>query len=178
MGVFGLTLGTAAVGCEGFALMGLGVPLFGIHAYQRNPAEVLLMGGGGIFMGGIAFSTLLMTGPRELRVSTSDNSYIYQICTPIRWPFLTSVTDDNNQILLGLPWKTVEYRGSMNDIAGVQRRETTYKSTTHYSLLLCWRDPSRPIMQVGHSTDETKARAMQAQAADDLGVPLLPDEVV
>ncbi len=178
MGVLGLILGTAAVGSEGFALLGLGVPLWGMHSYQHNPAEVLLMGGGGIFMGGIAFSTLLMTGPRELRVSTSDGTYAYRLSSPIRWPFLKAVTDDSNRTLLGLPWKTTNYRGSTNDIAGIQRRETTYKSTTHYSLLLCWHDPSRPTMQVGHSTDEAKARALQAQAAGDLGVPLLPDEVV
>ena len=178
MGVLGLILGMAAVGSEGFALLGLGVPLWGMQSYQPNPAGVLLMGGGGIFMGGIAFSTLLMTGPRELRVSPSEGTYAYQLSSPVYWPILNAVTDNSNRSLLGLPWKTLKYQGSISDIAGIQRRETTYKSTTHYSLFLYWHDPTRPQMQVGHSTDEAKARALQAQAAEDLCVPVLPDEVV
>lgn len=178
MGVVGVILGAAAVGSEGFALLGLGIPLWGMHSHQHNPAGVLLMGGSGIFTGGIALSTLLMTGPRDLRVSTSGGTYTYRLSSPVRWPILNAVTDTSNRSLLGLPWKTLKYQGSISDIAGIQRRETTYKSTTHSSLFLCWHDPTRSPMQVGHSTDEAKARALQAQAAEDLCVPLLPDEVV
>jgi len=149
---------------------------------RLNPAMALMMGGGSIFFLFAFLSLLTTTGPRELRVSPSDGTYVYRLAAPISWPsmvkLMAGVLGRLNRDEAGLPWRVVEYRGSREDMTGIQRREVANKSTTTYSLFLCWRDLSRPPMRVGFSTDETKARAMQAQAAEDLGVPLLPDEVV
>ena len=177
-GVFGLILGASAFVSEGFALIGLGISVGGIHPHHHNPAMALLMGSGGVFVGAIALSCLLMTGPRELRVSPSDGTYVYRLAAPVQWPILNAVTDRSNRSLLGQPWHIIEYRGKREDMAGVQRLVTNNKSTTTCWLLLCWHDPARPPMQVGFNSDEAKARTLQAQAAEDLGVPLLPDEVV
>jgi hypothetical protein len=167
---------TMFAGSLGFALLGLGLVFVpGMHM-RENPAMALMMGGGAVFFVCAALSILAMTGPRVLRVSPSDRTYTYRASAPLRWPVMTGIVGAANRDELGLPWRISEYRGDVGDMAGIQMRETMYKSSTAYSLFLRWRDPARPSLRVGYAVTEDKARALQAQAADDLGVLRLPDE--
>ncbi len=171
--------------CAGTVWVGLlSMQLIGLPGGHRHPnlALALMMGAGFVFLI-ISFLSVLMTaGPRVLRVSPSDGTYVYRLTAPVPWPMVTKLIAGElgrrNRDETGLPWRVIEYRGRREDMAGVQRLETTYKSNTSYTVFLCWHDSSRPPMRVGFSRDEAKARALQAQAAEDMGVPLLPDEVV
>ena len=148
------------------------------------PVGALLMGGGSIFFVLACLALASTGGPRVLRVSPTERTYTYRLLAPMRSSFLASIVSSGNggrealQQEMGLLWRTVEFKGSVGDIAGIKRLETTSKSTTTYSLFLCWHTLDRPPMRVGFSTNEDKARALQAQAAEDLGVPLLPDAVI
>lgn len=153
----------------------------GMHM-RLNPAMALMMGGGSVFFLFTFLSLLTMTGLREQHVSPSDATYVYRLAAPIPWPtianLMAGILGRLNRQEAGLPWHIIRYQGRLQEMAGVQRRETINESNKSYSVFLCWHDPSRPPMRVGFSAEEAKARAMQAQAAEDLGVPLLPDEVV
>ncbi len=184
MGVAGVFILGLCVVAAWFALLSL--ELIYVPGMQRRlyPVGALIMGGGFFLFLSMFLVILSSIGPRELRISPLDHTYTYRLSAPIRSSFLASIASSGNsernalQQEMGLPWRTVEFRGNVEDIAGIKRSETTSKSTTTYSLFLCWHDSSRPPMRVGFSTDESKARALQAQAAEDLGVPLLPDEVI
>ncbi len=174
-GVGGLFFAVLCGGSVYFSLVGFGLVF--ASAMRGNPFLSLVMGGGSLFFLSAFVSILATTGRREMRVSPMDGTYIYRVCSPVRWAVLTGWAGKNGKDELGIPWQVLEYRGSVSDITGIQRLETTYNNTL-YTVLLCWHDPSRPPMRVGFSTNESKARALQAQAAGDLGVPLLPDEIV
>jgi len=182
LAIMGLFILGMCAGAVWFTLLCL--ELIYVPGMQRGfyPVGALMMGAGSYLFLFMFLGTLLMIGPRGLRILPSEGTYIYRLAAPISWPsmvkIMAGVLGRLNRDEAGLPWRVVEYRGSREDMTGIQRREVANKSTTTYSLFLCWRDLSRPPMRVGFSTDETKARAMQAQAAEDLGVPLLPDEVV
>ncbi len=184
MGIAGVFILGLCIVAAWFALLSL--ELIYVPGMQRRlyPVGALIMGGGFFLFLSMFLVILSSIGPRELRISPLDHTYTYCISAPVRSSFLASIVGNGNserkalQQEMGLPWRTVEFRGSVEDIAGIKRSETTSKSTTTYSLFLCWQDAGRPPMRVGFSTNESKARAMQAQAAEDLGVPLLPDEVV
>lgn len=182
LAIMGLFILGMCAGAVWFTLLCL--ELIYVPGMQRGfyPVGALMMGVGSYLFLFMFLGTLLMIGPRGLRILPSEGTYIYRLAAPVPWQTLTKlitgVLGRSSQDETGLPWRIIEYQGRLQDMAGIQRRESTYKSNTSYSLFLCWHDPARPPMRVGYSTDEVKARAMQTQAAEDLGVPLLPDEVV
>ena len=147
----------------------------GMHM-RDNPALALMMlFGCGFFLTGVV-AMLASAGPRELRVLRRDRTYTYRFSPPMRSSLLAGLAGQSNRDELGWPWQVVEHRGNMEEVAGIALQETTRKSTISYSLFLRWKEGILPAMRVGYALKEEKARALQAQAADDLGVPLLPDE--
>lgn len=175
-GIGGLFFAVLCGGSFWFTLVGLGLVF--ASGMRGNPAVTLVMGGGFLFFLSAFVAILATTGRCEVRVSPRDRTYIYRVCSPVRWAVLIGWAGKNGKDELGIPWQVLEYQGSMSDITGIQRLESAFKSNTLYTVFLCWHDLSRPLMRVGFSNEEAKARALQAQAAEDLGVPLLPDEVV
>ena len=111
-------------------------------------------------------------------MSPSDRTYTYRFSAPLRWPLPAGVLGAANGDEMGVPWQTVERAGTVDDMAGIQMHVTNHRSSDLCSLFLRWKDAARPSLRVGYSVNEDMARALQAQAADDLGVPMLPDEVV
>ncbi len=89
---------------------------------------------------------------------------------------LAGIAGQSNRDELGWPWHVIEHRRNVEEMAGIALQETTQKSTTSYSLFLRWKDGNLSAMRVGHALKEEKARALQAQAANDLGISLLPNE--
>ncbi|MDQ2801114.1 MAG: hypothetical protein M3Y13_15895 [Armatimonadota bacterium] len=177
LGVFCLFFVGMFAAALGIALLGLGLIFVpGMHM-RENPALALMMGAACVMFVSFIVSMLAMAGPRELRVSLRDRTYRYRLSAPMRRPFPTGPFGKANRDETGLPWRTIEYTGPLEDMAGIQMEEATRKSATSYLLFLRWTDPNRPSLRVGHALKEDKVRALQAQAADDFGVPLLPDEV-
>ena len=178
VGVGGLFFAGMFAAALWFVLLGLGLIFVPGVRMRESPALALMMGGGCVFFVCAAVSLFASVGPRELRVSPSDRTYTYRFSAPLRWPLLAGVLGTANRDEMGVPWHTVERAGTVDDMAGIQMHVTNHKSSALCSLFLRWKTPDRPSLRVGYSVDEDKARALQVQAADDLGVPMLPDEVV
>lgn len=73
-GIIGIAVCAFAVATFSFALQEL----------HRNPLQFFMMCIGLIYMGYLGLCSLLMTGPRELRIWPAEGFYVYRICAPVR----------------------------------------------------------------------------------------------
>ena len=150
-------------------LLLLPLPLPGRHPHVSLTVG-LILAGGFLFNGGFLLLFLPGGGPEELRLRRMDRTY--RLRTTARWRpvFLMGAARVKG---LPLPWPVVERVGSADDLAGIEMRVSRTSRGTTYPLYLRWADPTRPRMCVGLPRDGEKAWALQAQIADDLGVPVL-----
>ena len=147
--------------------------------YSSGPHRGVLVGffGLGGLMGlGMLLVMLSGVGPEELHVRRQERTY--RLRSGAEWgpAFLPGGL---GPMRLTLPWRVVERFGTADEFAGVGMlvrvlaNRSGYASSVFYSVVLRWADPTRPPIHLGSARDEAQARVLQAQAAEDLGVPVV-----
>jgi hypothetical protein len=143
--------------------------------YQReNPWMSLLMLAAALVLGGSSWPALGMACPQELRISPRDRTYTFRVgaqpVSPVLRALMTCGVRDGLQDEIGLPWRMDRFTGACTDIAGIEILEMPVKQNTLYVIRIRWHLSDRPCMRLGVSRREGDALALQAQAAEDLGV--------
>ncbi len=142
---------------------------------HENPWLALLMLAGALMLGSSVLPILGMACPQELRVAPQGRTYTFRTGARPASPMLcalmaSGVREEALREEIGLPWRTERFMGSCEDIAGVEIQEMAVKGSTSFVVRLQWHAPDRPRMRLGYARREEEALALQAQAAEELGV--------